>query len=681
MTLRVRTHINRWAAAAVVVAAVLFVAGSTASPALAEPERPSRPGVSRQLLATAPVGGSLATLEADAYAIRTNDPYSFLSTVTTTKDTDSVFMRLKVFNPSGRLMTQRTQIVNDPGKGTAVATFERRTDDLSLAPGPYPVQLDVSVTEKGRTESATLQAELLIYDAAAKPLPVVLAARITGQPLADPQGRFVADPGQFTRPRDDTAELSRWILGDPDARLTLAITPLLLEEWKRISQGYEFAGPEGVVSVPASETVPVAYAQTLGLLKSALQTGRMEIVSQGLTDPDLSELHHADMVDDLTVQYAEGVSAVYASLESTPSVGTIPAGGCLPPDALGLVGDAGVGYAVITPSCTRSNSATATTGVYRIADSEIIALVTDPLATAAARNTDTQALLRRAYSLHIDDDRRPLVLSLNVGAGQASAGSVVVAANQLSAQSWLEPTLGGVSASTPDRQPIDVIARKPSKNVPAGYWDDVSESRRWAEALAAALGENDPVAATARRDSLVAQCSAWAGPGNDWVLADRGRTFADTATRLARTILDQVSIRAEAVTLAGAKGDVPVTITNGSDATLTLTLKTEPGGGVRVDEGTEKVLDLPPLDTFVEIPVEMPDSLSGTLIVTVLAGDVVLQTQTVAIRASHLDRLVMIGAVVIALGALLFVVVRRVRSYESSEPARRPRIGGSDTED
>lgn len=674
MTPRTFSHTLRAAGATVLLASLLLAVGPVR--ATAEPDRPSQPGTSRQQLATGSIGDALVTLEADTYAIPSNSPYSFTSTVSTTDDTDSVFMRLKVLNPSGRLMTQRTQIVNEPGEGTASATFERRTDDLSLAPGAYPVQLEVSVSEKGRTERTTLFTELLIYDASADPLPVALAVRISGQPLADPQGRFVADPGQFTRPRDDTAELSRWVLGDPDARLTLALSPLLLEEWKRISQGYEFAGPEGVASIPASATVPVAYAQTLQLLSSALRTGRMELATQGLTDPDLSELSHAEMVADVTPQYAEGVSAVFASIESTPSTGTAPAGGCLPPEAAAPVAEAGVGYVVLAPGCTRSGSATATTGLYEIEDSELKALVSDPAAGLAIRNAIPADLLRRAYDLHLESDSRPLVMSVSVGAGQTTASSVIVAADRISGQRWLSLQPAREVAAASSKRSIEIVARKASKRVPAGYWDDVSEARAWAEALSAALGDGDPVAATARRDSLVAQCSAWADPSNEWALADRGRAFADTATRLATSVLERVSIRAEAVTLAGAKGDVPVTITNGSESTLALVVKTTPAGGVRSSDSVQS-LELPPQDTFLEIPVEMPDSLSGTLMVSVFAGDMMLQTQTVDIRASYLDRLVMIVGVVIVLAVLLFIVVRRVRAVpdEDTRP-RRSRHNG-----
>jgi uncharacterized membrane protein affecting hemolysin expression len=112
---------------------------------------------------------------------------------------------------------------------------------------------------------------------------------------------------------------------------------------------------------------------------------------------------------------------------------------------------------------------------------------------------------------------------------------------------------------------------------------------------------------------------------------------------------------------------VPITITNGSDRMLPVEHTGDPDGGVEIRGDTRQRIELPPQDTFVELPVAMPNSLSGQLRVTISAGDMVLETQTVPIRASYLDRLVMIVGVSIVLGVLLFIVVRKARSAPADE--------------
>ncbi len=653
---------RRRAARALVLVVVLL---GTVAPlsARAEPvsTQAARPVSAANPSVVASTGDVRASLEATSFAIPVDDPYGFTGRVAATKDTDSVLMRLKVFNPSGRLMTQRTFIINDPGAGEAVASFERATDDLGLSPGAYPVELEVRVSSKGALDVVTLKSDLLIYDPAGAKLPVAFSARISGQPLADPQGRFVADPGQFTRARDDARQIAEWVLGNPDAKMTVALSPLLLEEWKRISEGYVFAGPEGMTSVPASDSVSVAYAQTLDTLSRAADTGRLELASLGYTDPDLSELSAHDMATDAAPQYAEGISAVFASIESTPSTGTIPAGGCVPPSVLPAIAGQGVEYMVLDPACTRSGSSTATAGLYLLKKHEMKVLVADEKAAEAVGENDQQALLRRAFEMRLSSAGSPLVVSCEVGAGQTAANALTLAADEIIAQPWINPRSVGEVATKKPKKAVELVTPPTSDGAPSGYWTEVQEGRRWARALSGALGEGAPDAVTAHRDSLIAQASAWAGVDGQWVLADRGRSFASTAVRMARDTLEPIELRIEPVTLAGSSGDVPITIKNGSDRSLTVRLSTRPSGGVRVVGESSQSVQLPPQDTFIELPVEMPESLSGELAVSVSSGGMVLVTQVVPIRASYLDRLVMIVGVVIVLGVLMFVVARRAR--------------------
>jgi hypothetical protein len=70
---------------------------------------------------------------------------------------------------------------------------------------------------------------------------------------------------------------------------------------------------------------------------------------------------------------------------------------------------------------------------------------------------------------------------------------------------------------------------------------------------------------------------------------------------------------------------------------------------------------LAPRETFVPIPIDMQDALYGKVAVQVMAGSIVVAQETVAVRRSYLDRLALVGGVVIVLGGMLVWIVLRVR--------------------
>lgn len=642
--------------------------GFPALGAHAEPLNDVRAAAS--VIQTAPLGSvdttvtrGAASLTPDTFAILAGAPYRFTARVDTGGAPDSVQMRFKLFSPTGRMMIQKTNIDSDVKDGQSTVVFERETTDLGLVPGSYPVQLEVRVSQDGAITDKTLDSELLVYAAEAAQVPLVLALRITGQPLSDAQGRFVTDPSQYTRARDDARAIAMWVIARPGAHVTLAISPVLLEEWRRISEGYVFTGPEGRVSVAVDDAVPLAYAEALTQIERALMTGRLELATLGYADPDLSQLTEHDLTSDVGPQYSQGTSAIFASLQTTASAGTIPAGGCVPPQAVDPLTREGIRYAIVDQQCARSGTSAAASGAYAIKDSPLIVLVADRRADRALAEGDWNGLARAVFRRVLTNSTAPLVVRGDIGPGGLSVDTLSQTVDAVLGQAWIRTARGDEFASPRPKRVVRLTRKEELPQAPLGYWSEVRNGRRWANALMAAV-PNSRQAQMAYIDSLIAECSAWAGPEGDWDLSDRGRAYASHAARLARSVLDPISLKVSAITLAGSDGEVPVIISNDSDTELSLTLVVEPSGGVRVTGKKTRTMQVLPKDNFIEIPVDLQESLSGKLTVKVISGDTVIDQQTVAIAASYLDRLVMIAAVTLVLGTLLIFVIRRVRAAE-----------------
>jgi hypothetical protein len=568
--------------------------------------------------------------------------------------------------------------------GTASATFGRRTDDLGLAPGAYPARLEVTISRDGQLTEKTVETDLLIYDQKRRPRRVVFAARISGQPLADAQGRFVADPARFTRARDDVTRLAERVIGDPKARLSLAVSPLLLNEWARIADGYQLAGPEGIETIAADSATPRLYAAALASLREAVATDRLELTALGFSDPDIAELAANGLVADVDTQYAQGISAVFASLEATPSTGTVPAGGCLPPSAISSLVREGVGYAVVEPDCVRSKKATATPGAYRVANQPLTVLVSDDqLSQATALSGETRQLHLYFKRFSAGGSNQPIVVRADVGPQAMDADGLVAAMAAVEAQPWLRLELANASAGRRPSAAVRLRVPSGSDEVPPGYFSEVKTARRWAKALAAALGSSDsPQAAGAEMNSLVAQSAAWAGPMGDWVFADRGLGFANAARQSAEKVLDPIGLRAQPITLAGTTGRMPVTLINDSDQVLNVDVTARGDGAARVEGPARTAMELNPGENLIELQVSLPNALSGKVTVAVSSAGLVLEQQSVRVSASYLDRLVIIGAVILLMVVMLVFIIRKVRTSEAgtSRPVRHDRTAPADDE-
>jgi hypothetical protein len=199
---------------------------------------------------------------------------------------------------------------------------------------------------------------------------------------------------------------------------------------------------------------------------------------------------------------------------------------------------------------------------------------------------------------------------------------------------------------------------------PQDYWKTVRSARAYAGGLLAALGPGGTGVTSAQTDSLLAESSAWSEPDGAWASADRGLAFANSSLAVSKAAFGKLSIKAEPVTFAGKRGEVPVSITNTTKNTLAVVVRASASGDAKVVGPRLIKTVLRPSETFVPIQVDMQSALTSKLKVEVLAGDVVLAKTTVDVQASYLDRVAIIGGIVLVLVGLLVFIIRRVRNAE-----------------
>lgn len=648
--------------------AAAVAAGLAAPSAFAKPADVPASAALRSLPVTGAAGPAAVVFGPGRLSIPSGSPFRFECQVQSKKPLAVLQARLRLSRADGALVYQKTFVKHSVETSVVAFEWERATNDIGLAPAVYPVELGVDAEVAGTTTHASLPAALLIYDANRAQMPITLVARISAQPLSDPQGRFVSDPARFTRARDDAHRLADWVLGNPAAKVTVSLSPVMVREWLHISGGYQLIGAEGTVDVPATDPVAAEYAATLDSLRRAIQTGRLEVLSAGYGDPDLFELKGADLLEDLSRHYEFGRTALMESLSATPTAGTAPPRG-VPEAALISLARADITYIVVPGSQAKRNGGQPNGGLYRAADSPLTALVADGAVSRAVAQSGTVEAVDTAFVHYLatpgDQSALPVLVDLRPGA--ADVNRVIAAGDAFATLPWAKLVTGAEAVQSKPKARVTFKGRKPDKDAPAQYWDRVAEGRKLADALASLLPSDDEAGPQVVRQSLVAAGSAWAGLEGDWAPATTGLAYAVSAIDSVNEVFGKLTLTASKITLAGSKGTLPVTISNKTDKKLRGVLMVDPGSGVKLQGPDRREVELDPGDNFVEIPVVLENAFAGDVEVRLLAGDAQIAASSVRVQGSYLDRLVIGGTALVLIAGLLIFVIRRVREVEAGE--------------
>lgn len=608
----------------------------------------------------------MVRLEADSLSAPTDG--SLVATASVTIDLPTSYMeaRLQLRSPAGRLIYQETEVRSNLSTGTVSIGFKRELGDLGLDPGIYPIELRV------RSDSTTIREwitrdRLLVHDPDPAAFPVVFIARINGAPTFDAAGRFLFDPAQVSRARSDTEFLARLVHDRPELKISLAIPPMLLEEWHRISQGYEVLREDRIVSVPATDASSRSYAEALNLLRRAIDTGRLELLDVPYSAPDIGGLQATGRLGDLTNHFGLGRSVYIATLETSPVAGAVVPSDLLPADGIPALKESQIRFTVLGPESVVSEESTPPPGVYEsqgmqtlLTDSAVVGHLSSGDARAALDSTFTRAISKESTA--------PLTVTFDLGAGRP------LGTREL--EEFIEPMLGApwISFLSADEATnltpaesivlVDEVAMTPG--VRPGYWATVAEARRHSSALMSITPTGHPLSLAANSASLIAQSQMWAGADRQWAAIDRGLAFADATMRQTRTLFDAITISVpENLTLSSAAGEVPLTVINDSETELKLQIRTT-SEGLAVSS-PQKTLQTKPQENFLTVPVDLQSSISGKLGVEIWAEDILLAEGKTTVKASYLDRFAIIGGVTLVLVALLLFIHRRVHRFRLTD--------------
>lgn len=578
------------------------------------------------------------------------------TSVTLPRAASALNVRVRLYSTGDTLIFQKTERRTKLEAQTYLVAVGHTLDGLGLQEGPHRIEVRV---EASGMQPVTLENQVLVVDPARPPVPLAVIVRLAPSPCYEPQSVLGVDPSSRTPLLSQAVGLAQLASLRPDLRFTLAPLPLTLDEWGRIGEGYALTGSG---AQPREAAVPVAHREAIAAL-SAVASAGVPVLALPYAGQDVGELDRLGALDDLGAALRQGSAVLDGSLHSEASSGTVLDGGPLTGPAARVLTDSGVSFAIVGPGVLRSSKgATLTSGVYEPKGGGPALLVPDRgvsalLGTAA---TPRSALLAGLFARLSDPKAqgRPLVAVVDLGPESGTTVADLQATLAALARiGWLRlVTAGEAAVATPTAQ-VDLPSKVSSTGDDA-YWSALASARSRALALQAAAGTSDEDAIAALRDIAIAESAGWHAGGDEGWSADRGTRFVTDADMRAGGVLSAVSLTAPNVTLSATTGKVRVSVANTSGKTLSLLLRARPSG-LRLPKGGDIAVDLPPGETIITVPVDMGAALSGSVGFQLMAGDIELDAGRSAVHASYMDRLVLIGTVVLLLLGMLLYIRRR----------------------
>lgn len=581
-------------------------------------------------------------------SIAPDDTLRLNVTITTENPVEYLEVRVRLRSPSGKLVYQKTEVRTGLTAGSYVISYEHDTADLDLKQGRYPFDLRVRASD---VDPITVNGRVLVVDPETDPLRVAVIVVPSATPYVTMAGTFAGDPSADTGLRDDLAFLAQLAI-DGGTPLAIALPPVLTEQLARVAAGYETTAG---VTVAASDDTPTRYARMLDSLRSAIETGTVELLDVPYGLPDLADLGAIGGSADIDLHWRQTDTVNALARLTTSESDIVYLGEHLSAEGLASADDRGATCVLAHEGSLRSEDTTAGPGFYTVDGTDATVVVVDDAAAAGACEGAEQfydALFARLGG-------GPVVVVLQTGT-DAPHGTLDVhhALTWLDEADWLKAS-DIASLASPEDAGRATIAKRPGP-ADVDYWSEVAQGRSAALAYAQAVGPDDADAAAAVRAVLTAESSLAAAGEPDSVGTRQGLARAAEALEYATAQFALVRLDAKDVTLSGTKGDVPLTLINDTGKQLTLTLHA--ASGTRLSTVGSQEIVAGPAQNFLTLPVDLGNALSDDITLSVRAGDVTIAEATVGVRASYIDRLATILMVVVVLAVLLVIIRRKVGS-------------------
>lgn len=521
--------------------------------------------------------------------------------------------------------------------------------------GVYPLKLEL---RSGFTSLATLRS------------PVVFLVRQPEQPLAL-SWMFVLDhpiafrpDGVFTSTTLEEAlapggrleaqirALLEIATGPSRPAVDVAVSPVLLLQLERMRGGYEVLVDGVVTQVLPGEGGTSLAEQAIADLTTIADASNVRVAALPFSSPELPALLSGGLGRDLGVQLDLGRRVVGDTLQTVPATGILrPPGAVVDEASLGELAGRGISTVVVGPSTVEAPPQPLGFAGPPVAavgeDGSVDAIVPEPAVATLLQEglvdedpvRAAQVVLGEIAAIWQERPGQPRGIAVVLSEDAAlPAAFFVPFARAISGAPWVEPMHASVLAATfPATEPSEVAPSIP-RSFGATYVEELRQARRRIATYRSTLVDGTDVPDRLDTMLLLAQSRQFLSNPTS------GLTFIRHARDTVGAVFDAVALDViSEITLTSSSGSgIPITVTNGSDDTLRLTVRLV-SQNLRDEERSELVL-APGLSETVRFDVELKTTGRFLVQVQVLSpgGRTIVEPQTIVVRSTAYNRIALI---------------------------------------
>lgn len=651
----VSPRLRAWIAVAFLACSGSLVA---ASPAGAEPSikiTPAAPlsavGAPLEVTLTASLGGLWAGAST---VIEVRGPGS---TLTTSADWP---VRARVETQHGDLGAgkNRLTVTLDPGDLPVPGAYLLRAD--LVAEGGKRVSTEIWC---GRISDLPEQVDVAVL------IPVVSGVR------RDPGGVFVDDlVRNAVSPRAEHGGslfgLFSAIEQNPNWHLTLGIEPLFLAQIRDLSDGYqERIGRGAVTEVPAGTGAALDAEQSLATLRGVVALEQIQAIPTPYAMPALPVLAREGWEDGF-----EQMQLGKLEFQSTLEMPGAPDGAYAPglditTDSLSTFSRASIDYLVVREEVARDLAEAPATlrRPVRVQnrDNDRLTLVfaDEELRAAMAPPWDSARFAAALAATVAKEGSGLIVATPSDEYGMPPADYLRELGALLTAAPWIRTqTLDeALRENPPDTRPVSLsrYGGFVEGYVEREFVEGLKTAHAAVDALAGAADSDRAPVQDLRRMLYEAESRYWFVAGADPHVANLGLSYLDAIEGAVAEEFDAIDVAGDkSVIIVGESGEVPVAVVNKAGYPMALRLVVT-GDGVEIEDGGVLDVNLATQENIFSLPVTVSGGRS-VVEVQVLAGDIMVDQETIEIRSIPVGPVVAwVAAIVAVIGLVGWAIIRR----------------------